>query len=94
MCCTAQSRRCAGSGPSSYASKDLVDRLHQNQIEEVILATNPTVEGEATAVYLSRLLKPLGPRVTRIAMGIPVGSDLEFADEVTMSRSLENRRDM
>ncbi len=61
---------------------------------EVILATNPTVEGEATAVYLSRLLKPLGVRVTRIAMGIPVGSDLEFADEVTMLKSLENRRDM
>jgi recombination protein RecR len=72
----------------------LVDRLHHHETEEIILATNPTVEGEATAVYLSRLLKPLGPRVTRIAMGIPVGSDLEFADEVTMSRSLENRRDM
>ncbi|MBV9265088.1 MAG: toprim domain-containing protein, partial [Acidobacteriaceae bacterium] len=68
--------------------------LHQTEVEEIILATNPTVEGEATAVYLSRLLKPLGPRVTRIAMGIPVGSDLEFADEVTMSRSLENRREM
>jgi recombination protein RecR len=83
-----------GIGPEQLRIKGLVDRLHQNQIEEVILATNPTVEGEATAVYLSRLLKPLGPRVTRIAMGIPVGSDLEFADEVTMSRSLENRRDM
>jgi recombination protein RecR len=83
-----------GIGPEQLHIKGLVDRLHQNQIEEVILATNPTVEGEATAVYLSRLLKPLGPRVTRIAMGIPVGSDLEFADEVTMSRSLENRRDM
>ena len=83
-----------GIGPEQLRIKGLVDRLHRNQIEEVILATNPTVEGEATAVYLSRLLKPLGPRVTRIAMGIPVGSDLEFADEVTMSRSLENRRDM
>lgn len=83
-----------GIGPEQLRIKGLVDRLRQNQIEEVILATNPTVEGEATAVYLSRLLKPLGPRVTRIAMGIPVGSDLEFADEVTMSRSLENRRDM
>ena len=62
--------------------------------KEMILATNPTVEGEATAVYLSRLLKPLGVKVTRIAMGIPVGSDLEFADEVTMSKSLENRREM
>ena len=58
------------------------------------LATSPTVEGEATAVYLSRLLKPLGMKTTRIAMGIPVGSDLEFADEVTMSKSLENRREM
>jgi recombination protein RecR len=83
-----------GIGPEQLRIKGLVDRLHQSEIEEIILATNPTVEGEATAVYLSRLLKPLGPRVTRIAMGIPVGSDLEFADEVTMSRSLENRREM
>ena len=60
----------------------------------IILATNPTVEGEATAVYLARLLKPLGLKITRIAMGIPVGSDLEFADEVTLSKSLENRREM
>jgi recombination protein RecR len=74
--------------------KGLVDRLAKGDVQEVIIATNPTVEGEATAVYLSRLLKPLGPKVTRIAMGIPVGSDLEFADEVTMSRSLENRREM
>lgn len=83
-----------GIGPEQLKIKGLVDRLHRNEIQEVIIATNPTVEGEATAVYLSRLLKPLGPRVTRIAMGIPVGSDLEFADEVTMSRSLENRREM
>lgn len=83
-----------GIGPEQLRIKSLVDRLHQNEIQEIIVATNPTVEGEATAVYLSRLLKPLGPRVTRIAMGIPVGSDLEFADEVTMSRSLENRREM
>ena len=83
-----------GIGPEQLKIKGLLDRLHQSEIVEVILATNPTVEGEATAVYLSRLLKPLGPRVTRIAMGIPVGSDLEFADEVTMSRSLENRREM
>lgn len=83
-----------GIGPEQLRIKGLVDRLQQEGIEEIILATNPTVEGEATAVYLSRLLKPLGPRVTRIAMGIPVGSDLEFADEVTMSRSLENRREM
>jgi recombination protein RecR len=83
-----------GIGPEQLRIKGLIDRLQKTEIEEVILATNPTVEGEATAVYLSRLLKPLGPRVTRIAMGIPVGSDLDFADEVTMSRSLENRRDM
>jgi len=83
-----------GIGPEQLKIKGLVDRLQQNEIEEIIVATNPTVEGEATAVYLSRLLKPLGPRVTRIGMGIPVGSDLEFADEVTMSRSLENRREM
>jgi recombination protein RecR len=83
-----------GIGPEQLKIKGLVDRVHRQEIEEIILATNPTVEGEATAVYLSKLLKPLGPRVTRIAMGIPVGSDLEFADEVTMSRSLENRRDM
>jgi recombination protein RecR len=83
-----------GIGPEQLKIKGLIDRLENGGIQEIILATNPTVEGEATAVYLSRLLKPLGPRVTRIGMGIPVGSDLEFADEVTMSRSLENRRDM
>jgi recombination protein RecR len=83
-----------GIGPEQLKIKGLIDRIHNGEIQEIILATNPTVEGEATAVYLSRLLKPLGPRVTRIAMGIPVGSDLEFADEVTMSRSLENRREM
>jgi recombination protein RecR len=83
-----------GIGPEQLRIKGLIDRLQKNPIEEVILATNPTVEGEATAMYLNRLLKPLGPRVTRIAMGIPVGSDLEFADEITMSRSLENRREM
>lgn len=83
-----------GIGPEQLKIKGLVDRIHNGGVQEIILATNPTVEGEATAVYLSRLLKPLGPKVTRIAMGIPVGSDLEFADEVTMSRSLENRREM
>jgi recombination protein RecR len=83
-----------GIGPEQLRIKSLIDRMRGDAIQEVIIATNPTVEGEATAVYLARLLKPLGPRVTRIAMGIPVGSDLEFADEVTMSRSLENRRDM
>lgn len=83
-----------GIGPEQLKIKNLVDRIGRENTSEVILATNPTVEGEATAVYLSRLLKPLGPKVTRIGMGIPVGSDLEFADEVTMSRSLENRREM
>ena len=83
-----------GIGPEQLKIKNLVDRLGSGEMEEIILATNPTVEGEATAVYLARLLKPLGLRVTRIAMGIPVGSDLEFADEVTMSKSLENRREM
>jgi recombination protein RecR len=83
-----------GIGPEQLKIKGLLDRIAGGGVMEVILATNPTVEGEATAVYLSRLLKPLGVKVTRIAMGIPVGSDLEFADEVTMSKSLENRREM
>ncbi len=83
-----------GIGPEQLRIKELLERLSGGHVEEIILATNPTVEGEATAVYLARLLKPLGVKVTRIAMGIPVGSDLEFADEVTMSKSLENRREM
>jgi recombination protein RecR len=83
-----------GIGPEALKIKGLVERIGQGEIQEIIVATNPTVEGEATAVYLARLLKPLGVRVTRIAMGIPVGSDLEFADEVTMSKSLEGRREM
>jgi recombination protein RecR len=83
-----------GIGPEQLKIKGLLDRISKGDVKEIILATNPTVEGEATAVYLSRLLKPLGLKVTRIAMGIPVGSDLEFADEVTISKSLENRREM
>lgn len=83
-----------GVGPEQLKIKSLLERLSDAGIEEIILATNPTVEGEATAAYLSRLLKPLGLRVTRIAMGIPVGSDLDFADEVTMLKSLENRREV
>jgi recombination protein RecR len=83
-----------GIGPEQLKIKGLLDRIAKGDVKEIILATNPTVEGEATAVYLSRLLKPLGLRTTRIAMGIPVGSDLEFADEVTISKSLENRREM
>src|ERR1039457_3617158 len=83
-----------GLGPESLKIKSLVERIGQGEIEEVIVATNPTVEGEATAVYLARLLKPLGVKVMRIAMGVPVGSDLEFADEVTMSKAMEGRREM
>jgi recombination protein RecR len=83
-----------GIGPEQLKIKGLLERIGKNDMSEIILATNPTVEGEATAVYLSRLLKPLGMKVTRIAMGIPVGSDLEFSDEVTISKSLENRREM
>lgn len=83
-----------GVGPEQLRIKNLLERLNEGTAQEIILATNPTVEGEATAGYLSRLLKPLGLRVTRIAMGIPVGSDLEFADEVTMLKSLENRREL
>ncbi|MGB9611212.1 MAG: recombination mediator RecR, partial [Bryobacteraceae bacterium] len=83
-----------GIGPEQLRIRELLHRLEKGGVEEVILATNPTVEGEATAVYLARLLKPLGVKVTRIAMGIPVGSDLEYADEVTMSKSLENRREI
>ncbi len=83
-----------GVGPDQLKIRNLLERLEGGEVKEVILATNPNVEGEATAAYLARLLKPLGLRVTRIAMGIPVGSDLDFADEVTMSKSLENRREV
>ena len=83
-----------GVGPDDLKIRGLLDRVGAGGIEEVILATSPTVEGEATALYLARLLKPLGVRVTRIAMGIPVGSDLEYADEVTMTRAMEGRRDI
>jgi recombination protein RecR len=83
-----------GVGPEQLRIKSLLERLQSGAAKEIIIATNPNVEGEATAAYLSRLLKPLGVRVTRIAMGIPVGSDLEFADEVTMTKSLENRREL
>lgn len=81
-------------GPEQLRIKSLVERLAAGAIQEVIVATNPTAEGEATAVYLAKLLKPLGVRVTRIAMGIPVGSDLEFADEVTIWKALEGRREL
>jgi len=82
-----------GVGPDDLKIKGLLGRV-QDGVTEVILATNPNVEGEATAIYLARLLKPLGVKVTRIAMGLPVGSDLEYADEVTMHKALENRREV
>ena len=83
-----------GVGPDDLKIKGLLARIASDQIEEIILATNPTVEGEATAIYLARLLKPLGVRVTRIATGIPVGSDLEYADELTMGKAMEGRREV
>jgi len=82
-----------GIGPDDLKIKELLARVN-NGVNEVILATNPNVEGEATAIYLARLLKPLGVRVTRIAMGVPVGSDLEYADEVTMHKAMEGRREV
>ena len=83
-----------GVGPDDLKIKGLLSRVGSGGIEEVILATNPTVEGEATALYLARLLKPLEVRVTRIAMGVPVGSDLDYTDEFTMSKAMEGRREM
>jgi recombination protein RecR len=82
-----------GIGPDELRLRGLLDRVRAGGVEEVILATSPTVEGEATAVYLARILKPLSVKVTRIAMGIPVGSDLDWADEVTMAKALEGRRE-
>lgn len=83
-----------GIGPDALRIGPLVERLRDGRISEVILATNPNVEGEATAVYLSRLLKPLGVRVTRIALGLPVGAELEYADEVTVGKAIEGRREI
>lgn len=83
-----------GIGPEQLKVESLVDRVRQGEVEEVILATNPTVEGETTAVYLSNILKPLNVRVTRIAMGVPVGSELEYVDSATMSRALDGRKPM
>ena len=82
-----------GIGPDDLKIRGLLTRISEG-VNEVILATNPNVDGEATAIYLARLLKPLGVRVTRIAMGVPVGSDLEYADEVTMHKALEGRREV
>jgi recombination protein RecR len=83
-----------GIGPEDLKLKNLLERLREGHVREIIVATNPNVEGEATAIYLAKLLKPIGVRVSRIALGLPVGSDLEFADEVTMSKALEHRHDL
>ncbi len=78
-------------GPDDITVKQLISRLNDENISEIIMATNPTVEGEATAMYISRLIKPLGIKVTRLAYGVPVGADLEYADEVTLTRAIEGR---
>ncbi|PEP87229.1 recombination protein RecR [Bacillus toyonensis] len=83
-----------GVGPEDINIPQLLKRLHDETVQEVILATNPNIEGEATAMYISRLLKPTGIKVTRIAHGLPVGGDLEYADEVTLSKALEGRREV
>ena len=83
-----------GIGPEDIKVRELLARLEAVSVDEVILATNPSVEGEATAIYLAKLLRPLGVRITRIARGLPVGGDLEYADEVTLSKALEGRKEM
>ena len=83
-----------GIGPDQLKLKNLFERLKAGKVKELIVATNPNVEGEATAIYLSKLIKPLGVKVSRIAMGIPVGSELEFADEITMLKAIEGRREI
>jgi recombination protein RecR len=82
-----------GIGPDDLKIKELLDRTQSGEVQELIIATNPNVEGEATAIYLSKLLKPMGLKVTRIARGLPVGSDLEFADSITLTRALEGRQE-
>ncbi|WP_353095021.1 recombination mediator RecR [Tissierella praeacuta] len=81
-------------GPNDIRVKELLDRLSDGVVKEIVLATNPTVEGEATALYISKLIKPLGIKVTRIAHGIPVGGDLEYFDEVTLAKAMDNRREI
>ena len=83
-----------GVGPEDIHIKELLNRLYDDKVKEVIMATNPNIEGEATAMYIAKLLKPLGVKVTRIAHGLPVGGDLEYADEVTLAKAIENRREM
>lgn len=81
-----------GIGPDEITVKELISRLSDDKLEEIIMATNPTVEGEATAMYISRLIKPMGIKVSRLAYGVPVGADLEYADEITLSRAIEGRQ--
>lgn len=83
-----------GIGPEDIHVPELLKRLENDAVQEIILATNPTIEGEATAMYISRLIKPVGLKVTRIAHGLPMGGDLEYADEVTLSKALEGRREV
>ncbi|CAM4018733.1 recombination mediator RecR [Alkalicoccus chagannorensis] len=83
-----------GIGPEDIYLPDLIKRLQDDQVQELIVATNPNIEGEATAMYLSRLVKPTGMRITRLAHGLPVGGDLEYADEVTLSKAIEGRREL
>lgn len=83
-----------GKGPDQLSIRELLNRVHADGIKEVILAINPTIEGDATVLYLNNLLKPLGPKITRIAFGLPMGSDLEYADDVTLSRAMEGRREV
>ena len=83
-----------GKGPEQLSIRELINRVHDEGVQEVILAINPTIEGDATVLYLNHLLRPLGARVTRIAFGLPMGADLEYADEVTLSRAMEGRREI
>lgn len=83
-----------GVGPEDIRIKELLNRLYHDEVKEIIMATNPNVEGEATAMYIAKLLKPVGVKVTRIAHGLPIGGDLEYADEVTLSKAMENRREI
>jgi len=83
-----------GIGPEDIHIKELINRLYGSEVKEIIMATNPNVEGEATAMYIAKLLKPAGVKVTRIAHGLPIGGDLEYADEVTLSKAMENRREI
>ncbi len=83
-----------GIGPEDLKVSELLHRLRSGEVQEIILATNPNLEGEATAMYLTRLLRPLGVRITRLARGLPVGGDLEYADDVTLARALEGRQEI